>query len=602
MDSHRKQSREKHPTGPAEHVAQVSPGARKGVPGKDSSRPSIEQVARQAQVVGGLHELHERLLAADQQARDLLRKAETAAGRLQAIQSVTEAALARLDLEHLLRELAARIQGALAGDAAVILLATEDGKHLALHAASGLAQEIEVGTRVPMGHGIAGRIAATRKPLMVDDLSRVETVQPDLRERVKSLAGAPLLVDGQVIGVVQVGTVEARRFTQGDLQLLQHIADLAAWAIDRVQAEEARDRSTARAQAERARFQTILDSAPHGIIFAEADTGQILANPAAVGLLGRPPDPKAGLTQYVGMLCRPDGRPLTLERLPLTRALAGKAVPDTELLISRPDGVQIPVMASAAPVRGPQGRVIGAVVLFQDITARKELERMREEWTSIVAHDMRQPITVIAGYVQVLQRQAMEHGCPAAEARALEHIQAATNSLSKIVNDLLDLSRLEARQLSLDRKAMELVALVREVVERTALITRGHPVQVRVEGPIPPVWADPARVEQVLGNLLSNAAKYGYPETEIWVGLRQDDGFVQVSVTNQGRGIARRELPNIFTRFHRTRLARERRAPGIGLGLHIARGLVEAHGGRIWVESTPGKTTTFYFTLPISEH
>lgn len=141
---------------------------------------------------------------------------------------------------------------------------------------------------------------------------------------------------------------------------------------------------------------------------------------------------------------------------------------------------------------------------------------------------------------------------------------------------------------------------MREVVERVEAITSGHSVRVVVQGTIPPVDVGPARVEQVLGNLLSNAAKYGYPNTEILVHLQRTVGAAKVSVTNEGEGIPPEEQARLFTRFHRTQPAEKGPVKGLGLGLYISKGLVETHGGRIWVESIPGKTTTFHFTLPFS--
>jgi signal transduction histidine kinase len=169
-----------------------------------------------------------------------------------------------------------------------------------------------------------------------------------------------------------------------------------------------------------------------------------------------------------------------------------------------------------------------------------------------------------------------------------------------MIGELLDISRLEARRMTLEKQPVDLPALVRTVVERAEVITGEHPVQIEVHDDVPAICADPGRLEQILGNLLSNAAKYSYPETVIRVELRRRAGEVQVSVTNEGSGIPPTDLPRLFTRFHRTLLSKEERIPGIGLGLYISKGLVEAHGGHIWAESIPGETTSFRFTLPES--
>jgi signal transduction histidine kinase len=234
-------------------------------------------------------------------------------------------------------------------------------------------------------------------------------------------------------------------------------------------------------------------------------------------------------------------------------------------------------------------------------TAQRTLEANaeREEWISMIAHDLRAPVTVITAYAERLRSLLAGHGSPG-ELSSVDHILASAGVLKRMITDLLDVSRVEACQLTLRRQSTSLPFLVRAVIERSAPSLRTNPVRIIERGSIPPVEIDPIRVEQVLSNLLSNAAKYGSPDTEILVLMEHCDGYVQISVVNRGEGIPADELPRIFTRFYRTRQARAGPAAGIGLGLTIAKGLVEAHGGRIWAQSTPGQTTTFHFTLPIA--
>jgi signal transduction histidine kinase len=170
-----------------------------------------------------------------------------------------------------------------------------------------------------------------------------------------------------------------------------------------------------------------------------------------------------------------------------------------------------------------------------------------------------------------------------------------------MIRDLLDSSLVESRRLTLMRRRVNLAELVSDVVERNAGLTRNNVVTVTVRSKIPPVSADPGRIEQVLTNLLTNAAKYGDPRSNIDVTLDVEGDTAKIGVSNRGPGIWPEDIPTVFNRFLRTRSAQQRTREGLGLGLYIAKGLVEAHGGRIWVESTPGDTTTFWFTLPI-EH
>ncbi|HEY2368861.1 MAG TPA: PAS domain-containing sensor histidine kinase [Polyangiaceae bacterium] len=347
---------------------------------------------------------------------------------------------------------------------------------------------------------------------------------------------------------------------------------------------------------ERALFETILDSAGNPIIYIDAATGGLRANPQAEKLFGHPISKRTGREQYVTELRFPDGRHVEIAELGATRALRGEAVVRQELLVVRPDGSEIPVLESAAPVI--VGREItGAVIVFQDISAMKQLERVREEWVAVIAHDLRQPITIITGYVKLLARVIDPSSSQVA--KFFGHILTSVQQLNRMVEDLLDISRIEAQRLSLVRQRVDVPALVRSVVDRGAEITRGHAVTVDVHGAIPPVDADPGRIEQVLGNLLSNAAKYGAASTAIGVHVDAKDGDVRVAVTNRGGGIAVDDLRDLFKRFSRTRAARGGRVTGVGLGLFIAKAIVEAHGGTIDVESVPDEATTFRFTLPL---
>jgi signal transduction histidine kinase len=226
----------------------------------------------------------------------------------------------------------------------------------------------------------------------------------------------------------------------------------------------------------------------------------------------------------------------------------------------------------------------------------KELERLRAEWSSVIAHDLRQPVSAIALYAQLLARQAAD-----GLRGPIDGIATAARRLGRMIQDLLDLSRLDARKLSLSRGPVDPEALVRASVSAAAVGAPDRRFEVRVGGAVPRVEADADRVAQVLDNLIGNAVKYGAPGTPIEVAVAAaGDGGVSIAVTNRGAGIPADELPGLFRRFHRAGEELRSGIGGIGLGLYIARALVETHGGRMEVESTPGRATTFRFTLPAS--
>lgn len=364
------------------------------------------------------------------------------------------------------------------------------------------------------------------------------------------------------------------------------------------EAEEERTRLLRQVEGERAWLQTVIEYSPVGLILVEDPRGsRVVANRHAERLFGRPLPPEGGIDQYIGQIYDLDGRPLARSELATVRALNGETITRKEELLRRPDG-ESRVYTSAVPLtRGNE--IVGAVVIYEDITRIRELERLREEWTSIIAHDLRQPVTVIGGYAGILGREVQRGTLPRRVAGTVEHILTSTQTLSRMVTDLLDVSRIESGRLTVRREEVDLAKLVRGVVERAAPVTSGHTVNLTMEQGLPPVRLDPDRIEQVLTNLLSNAAKYGYPSTDIDVAVHRAGREIVLAVTNRGPGIPASEIPRLFTRFYRARRAERGRAPGLGLGLFISRGIVEAHGGRIWAESIPGQTTTFSFTLPL---
>jgi signal transduction histidine kinase len=267
------------------------------------------------------------------------------------------------------------------------------------------------------------------------------------------------------------------------------------------------------------------------------------------------------------------------------------------MLIRRPSGEEIPVLANAATIEDTEGHVIGAVVLFQDITRLKQLEQQRERFISIVAHDLRTPITVIASHTQLLQRLA-DTGASISETRpGLEAILSSARRLDKMVGDLLDMSSLETGRLSLRKESLDVARLVESAVSRLRGAVKPHPLLFETHGAIQPVLADPARVEQILTNLVTNAAKFSPEEAPIEVDVEPEPQEVVISVTDHGIGIPPAKIGRIFEPYYR---AERTRREGLGLGLYITKGLVEAHGGRIWVESEPGKGSTFSFTLPLA--
>jgi PAS domain S-box-containing protein len=286
-------------------------------------------------------------------------------------------------------------------------------------------------------------------------------------------------------------------------------------------------------------------------------------------------------------------------RVAVDKLVAGAGPYEMELEFVRPDGSTGWVAARGENVVDEHGKVVAISGTVEDITTVKDLQRMREEWTTVIAHDLRQPI----GFIEMASEflPTMHSGVISDREKDMAHrIQSAAQNLARMVDDLLDMSLLEADRLRLERDWIDPRTLVRETIGRLSHLTGNRRVKVRDEGGLLPVYVDPMRIGQVLGNLVSNAVKYGDKDSEILVQLCRQDGQVEVSVTNHGKGIDPQDMPRIFNRFVRSKSAPGVGIPGLGLGLYIANGVVKAHGGRMWADSIPGRTTTFHVTLPTS--
>jgi len=233
--------------------------------------------------------------------------------------------------------------------------------------------------------------------------------------------------------------------------------------------------------------------------------------------------------------------------------------------------------------------------------ARHEVQRMRAELISAVSHELRTPLGFIKGYATTLLREDAPID-PATRRQFLEVIDEETEKLEHMIDELLDASRLQAGRLPIERKPVSLGPLLTHAVDklRPAMETTGHAVVLQLPDEDVRVLADTLRMEQVLNNLLENAARYSDPSSPVEVGLVAEDGHAVLSVADRGDGIPEAELEQVFEPFYRGQNSKRRGIRGAGLGLAICRGIVEAHGGKIWVESVYGKATTFFLSLPLA--
>lgn len=239
------------------------------------------------------------------------------------------------------------------------------------------------------------------------------------------------------------------------------------------------------------------------------------------------------------------------------------------------------------------------VAVLHDITEIQRLEQAKSDFVSMVSHELRTPLTSIKAYVDTLQREDVEFP-EETKAGFISVISRETERMIRLINDILDLSKIEAGRLDLKPTLVDLPSLASKVISRVEAHADIHKIMLDVPVEIEPVIAEAAKVEQVILNLLSNAIKYSPGGGEIVLSVRRLKDKALVSVSDKGTGIPREQLPYIFEKYHRAGKERTRNISGAGLGLYVSRKIVEAHGGRIWAESKEGEGTTVTFTLPLS--
>ncbi|MCY4448090.1 MAG: response regulator, partial [Chloroflexi bacterium] len=349
----------------------------------------------------------------------------------------------------------------------------------------------------------------------------------------------------------------------------------------------------------RAGLETLIDTSPVGVVVFDAKTGTGTSfNPEARRIVdslrnpGQPPEDLLGLLS----VRRGDGREVSLQEFPLARVLgSSETVRAEEIVMGVPDGRSVTVLLNATPIRSDDGEVESVVVTMQDMAAVEEQERLRAEFLGMVSHELRMPLTSVMGAATALLNAADLD--PAEVRQFVRIITDRAEHMRELIGDLLDVARIETGTLPVDPEPTEVASLVDRA--RNAFTSAGgrDTLEIDVGADLPLVMADRRRIVQVVGNLLSNAARHSPESSVIQVSAVREGGHVEFSVADQGRGIPAGDLPHLFRKFSR----REDRDAGdeTGLGLAICKGIVEAHGGRIRAESGgPGLGGRVAFPLP----
>ena len=508
------------------------------------------------------------------------------------------------ELEETLKRLVARISMILQAEKCVFMLYDQDSGELqAAKPAIGLTDDQIKLFRVPATQGISGEVFREQKPLILyDALNDPRTVKESVGLlNVTNGVCVPLIIekrdeetnrvtDRQTIGVLHVFNKRyGNVFIQEDVSLLTRFAHNAASVI--ASAQMFRE-----VVKEKEELEHVIESVYAGLIMVHASGKVLQMNASARVMLGLGESEKLSGT-YEDVIKSEPVVELLRKCLEGAEEIAEEiSLPD---LNSEEEGAERIYQAQISMVKGEDQSNVGIVAIFNDITEIRSIERMKTAFVSTVSHELRTPLTSIKGFISTLLQDTEGFYDKDTVHEFYTIIDQECDRLTRLISDLLNVSRIEAgRALDLNPVPVNIPEIVGKVVAAQKSYTNKHEFAVDLDPDLSVITADMDKFEQILTNLTNNAVKYSPNGGTITVAAKQIDGLVRVSVADQGMGIPEYHVDKVFDRFHRIDNRDTRKAGGTGIGLYLVKHLVEAHGGKIWVESEVGKGSTFIFEVP----
>jgi PAS domain S-box-containing protein len=410
----------------------------------------------------------------------------------------------------------------------------------------------------------------------------------------------PLVARGKILGVVTFVHAESgRTYDKSDLVLAEEVGRRAGVALDNArlyrEVKEARDQ-----------LDIILQGVTDSIVVQDGEGRMIFANEAAVTSSGFASAEEmmkmsGDVNLGQGEMVDEAGHPFPLEQLPNRQAFAGERDPQATIgYCNRTTGqAERWLIMKARSIYGEHGKVMYVITMSHDITERQLAEKRKDEFISMASHELKTPVTSIKGFTQVLRSRLRQGGDEQAQ-RFLERMDAQLNKLTKLINDLLDISKMQAGKLPLQKEMFRLDEIVREIVENLQAVTPTHKLRLEEITDVE-VYGDRDRIGQVVINLLTNAIKYSPESDDVVIRLTKDREQATVSVQDNGIGIDIIHQQKIFERFYQVTDPMEKTFPGLGIGLYISNEIIQRHHGRMKVKSSKGSGSTFSFSLPLQQ-
>ncbi len=400
----------------------------------------------------------------------------------------------------------------------------------------------------------------------------------------------PMKLKDRILGLIHLADEEENRIPVEKVRFLERVGAYIGEALYTFIAELA-------LQENERRYRDLYEEAPSAYFSVGVDGLIIQANRSTAELLGYSVDELVGKSLLYLYTNTPSGK-AKAQRL-FQRFLGGEEICGEELEMRRADGSKVWISLTVRPIHNKEGRVIASRSAVVDITERKKLDQLKDEFIGLVSHELRTPLTVIMGSLNTVLSEG-ERLSHSETQQLLQDASLETESLSHLLGNLLELSRVQAEKLVLYTEPVSVPNIIQDTVNKINRQSSAHQILIDLPKGLHPVDADPLRLERILYNLLENAVKYSAPESQISVFAKRKKEYLAIGISNLGNGISLPDQAKLFEPFQRLEDSRPSGAKGSGLGLLVCRRLVEAHGGKIWVQSKQGSGSTFFFTLPFS--
>jgi two-component system NtrC family sensor kinase len=509
-----------------------------------------------------------------QQLQEANQKLEWQLQELNTLYAVGRSVTSVLDLNHVLNRVVEAAVYMAGADEGMLMLLDEESEELYLRAAKDVNKSLAQNMRMRVDDSIAGRALQANRPVHISG-EKAKVVTGYL---VKALLYVPLQVPGRgAIGVLGVANrTQEKVFSERDIFLLSALADYAAIAVENARLFKS-------IKTEQIKLETVLKEANELIIVADEENNILLCNAAARAAFGL--DGASVLSRSIGeTISHPVVREMFVYGRENERAVHREIVLDDERTFN----------AQLTPIEN-----VGQVLMMQDITHLKELDRIKSEFVTTVSHDLRTPLTSIQGYVELLPQVGSLNE---QQENFIRRVRQSLSLITELISDLLDVGRIEAG-LNLEMSACDPLEIIENVIQNLQPQAEEKQQELRWEAPdsLPMIQGNVTRLRQVMNNLINNAIKYTPEGGWIAVSAAEDDGHIVIRVSDNGVGIPVKQQPYIFDKFYRVETEDTADIEGTGLGLAIVKAVVEKHNGRVWVESKLNEGSTFSVVLPALE-